>query len=86
MKYEETLRGPPCCVMQLAGTIVNYVYNIPNCTIILVLYIAYCDFYNCGPRTLCKEKLDYPAFRCICDHLEDSYVDGRYQVDIKWSM
>jgi len=31
-------------------------------------------------RELCKERLAFPALRCICDHLEDSYV----MEDIRW--
>jgi len=33
-----------------------------------------------------KEMLDSYDLRCICGLLEDSYVDGRYQVDIKWGI
>ena len=38
------------------------------------------------PTNSAKERLDSPALGCICGHLEDLYVAGRYQVDIKWGM
>lgn len=71
--------------MQLAGTILNYVYNIPNCTIILVIYTAYCDFYKCGPRTL-QRKVGLPCLKVYLRPLGRLIRNGRYQVDIKWGM